>query len=268
MYEKKASRAHPVLAVFVIDESGSMGDCLPGSSDKKCTWTERYAGILFKDLLERCTSVNGDSVTVKSRYHILVIRYGGRAEVWGDGIMDIEAAIERYSKANNSLGLRGGLGGTNAEAAFQLAFDYLKDAVKQEKFRDSFPAMLFHLTDGMSHTDATALAERIKQLQTQDGNVLIANAYIGTKTNLSYQGPEDFPGYLDASEAGPSDDNIRLFNMSSEVPASIRADLKERQIFPQLREGSRLFFDVRTKQQLKHAIQVVGSIAPGDRTER
>jgi len=37
-------------------------------------------------------------------------------------------------------------------------------------------------------------------------------------------------------------------------------------IFPQLREGARLFFDVKTKEMLKHVIQVVGSI--GSRSNR
>ena len=48
MYEKKASRRHPVLAAFVIDDSCSMEDCCFGSEDKKFMWTERYAGILLK----------------------------------------------------------------------------------------------------------------------------------------------------------------------------------------------------------------------------
>ena len=78
--------------------------------------------------------------------------------------------------------------------------------------------MVFHLTDGMSHTDATPEGEQIKQLSTTDGNVLMVNAYIGTQTSLNYKEPEDFPGYLDVSEAGPSEDNVRLFNMSSQAP--------------------------------------------------
>ena len=37
-------------------------------------------------------------------------------------------------------------------------------------------------------------------------------------------------------------------------------------VFPQLRAGARLFFDVRTKEMLKHVIQVVGSL--GSRAAR
>jgi hypothetical protein len=61
---------------------------------------------------------------------------------------------------------------------------------------------------------------------TNDGNVLIANAYIGTQTSLAYQDPSDFPGYPDVSEAGPSPDDFPLSEMSSQTPPSIEANLK------------------------------------------
>ena len=126
--------------------------------------------------------------------------------------------------------------------------------------RESFPPLVFHLTDGMSATDATPIVEQIKALATADGNMLVCNAYIGTQTSLKYGSPEDFPGYVNEAEAGPSQDNLRMFRMSSEVPESMRRILVETGIFPMLRPGSRLFFDVRSRDLLKHTIQVVGSI--------
>ena len=264
-YEKKISRAEPGLIVPVIDDSGSMGENLPGTSDPKCTWTGRLMGTIFKELVERCTELKGDTVQVKPRFFVYPILYGGTQVLWG-GEMDIEAAIRKYADSGNSLGLNGNLGGTDAKAAFEKVYDYLKEAVKDERFRESFPPMFFHLTDGMSATDATPIAEQIKQLSTQDGNVLVVNAYIGTQTDLNYKGPEDFPGYVDLSDVGTEEDNVRLFNMSSEAPACIRQNLIDDGIFPNFREGARLFFDVRTKDMLKHAIQVVGSL--GSRADR
>ena len=134
------------------------------------------------------------------------------------------------------------------------------------RFRESFPPMLFHMTDGESRTDGTSIVDKIMQLSTSDGKVLVVNAYIGTQTSLAYKGPEDFPGYVEASEAGPGDDNIRMFEMSSELPACIHRNLVEDGIFPHLRDRARAFFDVRTKEMLKHVIQVVGSI--GSRADR
>jgi hypothetical protein len=44
------------------------------------------------------------------------------------------------------------------------------------------------------------------------------------------------------------------------MPDTIHQNLVADGIFPKLRSGSRLFFDVRTKEMLKNVLQVVGSI--------
>ena len=259
-YEKKVSRKNPGLIVTVLDDSGSQGEKMAGTNDERYKWVERDMGHILKLLLSRSSEVKGDTVVIKPRYYIHTIVYGGSPQLWGTPGMDIQAVVEKFTREGNSLGLGGKLGGTDAMAALQQALDYLRQAVTQEQFRDSFPPMVFHITDGESWTDASSVAEQIKQLQTSDGNVLILNAYIGTQTSLSYKEPEDFPGYVNESEAGPRDDNIRMFQMSSEVPECIRQNLIEDGTFPNLRQGARLFFDVRTKDMLKNVIQVVGSL--------
>jgi hypothetical protein len=265
-YLLKASRALPVLIILLLDDSASMGDALPGTSDAKYLWVERYVGIILKELLSRSTEVQGQTVKVKPRYFVGVIHYGGRPRVWEGGIMDIQTAVEKYTNAGNSLGLGGKLGGTDAKAASEAALDMVRQAIAEERFKNSFPPMVFHLTDGESQSDPSTAADQIKQLATADGNALMVNAYIGTQTSLAYTDPKDFPGYLDVAEAGPSQDNVTLFNMSSLIPDCIHQNLVNDGIFPQLRAGTRLFFDVRTKEMLKHVIQVVGSL--GSRAAR
>jgi hypothetical protein len=265
-YEKKVSRQFPGLIYLVLDDSSSHGDNLPGTTDPKFMWDERYTGIIAKDLLVKSSEAKNGTIVVKPRYFLHTILYGSSPQLWGSPHMDIEAFVQKYTQEGNSLGLGGKLGGTDAAAAFQMALDGLRQAVADPKFKDSFPPMLLHLTDGESQTDAQPAADQIRQLATSDGNVLIVNAYIGTQTSLNYKGPDDFPGYLDASEAGPSQDNLRLFNMSSIAPDTIQQNLINEGIFPKFRPGARLFFDVRTKEMLKHVIQVVGSI--GSRAAR
>ncbi len=266
MYEKKISVANPGLILFLLDDSGSTADGFPGTTDPVYKWIERYSGIILKELLARSTQMQGNRVAIKPRYYTSVLPYGTETTVWGDLIMDIESTVKKYTGAENSLGLGGHLEGTDAKKAFEKAFNILQKAMKEERFRDSFPPMLFHLTDGLSATDATAVAEKIGNLATGDGNVLVVNAFIGTQTSLEYKGPEDFPGYTVEDEAGPSEDNVRLFRMSSKMPETIRQNLVEDGIFPELRQDARLFFDVRSKEQLKNVIQVVGSI--GSRADR
>jgi len=264
-YEKKISRQCPSLIALVLDESKSMGDMLPGTSDSKFSWVERLAGINLREALERSTEIGPNGVTIKSRYYFSLLKYGTSPELWGEPIMSVEQFVERFANAGNSFGLGGKLGATDTRAAFEAARDILRNAVVHERFRNSFPPTVFHLTDGESQTDARDVADEIKSLSTTDGDVLIVNAYVGTQTSVNYQGPEDFPGYISEADAGPSADNIRLFQMSSEIPESIRQNLINDGIFPKLQSGVRAFFDVRTKDMLKHVMQVVGSI--GSRAE-
>ena len=268
-YTKKISQALPALIILLLDDSGSQADCMPGTNDAKFIWVERYVGHVFKQLMALSTDMQNDIATIKPRYYVSTILYGTAPQLWGDEVMDIQAVLEKYGAAKNSLGLGGNLHGTDTAAAFAFALDILQRTITQERFRHSFPPLVFHLTDGESQTDAESTVNQIKQLATEDGNVLVVNAYIGTRTSLSYKGPEDFPGYLHESEAGPNEENTRLFRMSSETPECIRQNLLGDGTFSNFRAGSRLFFDVRTKEMLKNVIQVVGSIdSRADRTNR
>lgn len=259
-YAKKISRAEPGLLGIILDDSGSMADNLDQTSDPKYQWVERYFGIILHELLSRSSEVKGDAVVVKPRYYLTIVKYGSHPELWGSPEMDIQAAVELFSKSGNSLGLGGHLGGTDTEAAFAEMLVHLKNSLAGERFRNAFPPMVLHLSDGESRTDASVIAEEMKGLSTADGNVLVVNAYIGTRTHLNYRGPEDFPGYVDVSEVGSSPDNVRLFEMSSVAPSPIEANLKSDGIFPQIRSGSHVFFDVRTRDMLKNVLQVVGSL--------
>ena len=130
--------------------------------------------------VERSTDVKGSGIVVKPRYYLHVIKYGSSPQLWANPQMDIKTAVEQFANASNSMELGGLLGATDAKAAFAQAYDCLQQAVASERFRDSFPLMLFHLTDGESQTDAQPEAQEIMQLSVNDGEVLVVNAYIDT----------------------------------------------------------------------------------------
>jgi hypothetical protein len=260
-YNRKVERAHPELIMMVLDDSGSMSLNMPGGSDTRAQWVERYAGIILKELLARSTEMQGDQPVVKARYFLDVIMYGSQAKVWNNNAeeLDIGVAVQKFSDQGHTFGLGGNLGGTDAEAAFKVALQRVQVALQKANFKDSFPPMIFHLTDGESATNAEAIAQKLQGLSTSDGNILVVNAYIGTSTSLNYQDPNDFPGYVDEQDVGSNPDNLRLFHMSSVMPDTIRENLIADGIFPAIRANARLFFDVRTRDMLKHVIQVVGS---------
>jgi hypothetical protein len=259
-YQKMASRKSPALVYLLLDDSASMTDNLPGTSDPKFLWVARDTGLIGQELLERSTEMRDGVPAVKARYFLSLTSYGGSCQRWGQPVMSVEAFFQKATKDSDDFGLGGKFGSTDTAGAFQTALADLLQVVVDPRFTDSFPPLLFHLTDGESQTDARSIADQIKQLAVSDGNVLIVNGYIGTQTSLNYKGPEDFPGYMDAAEAGPSQDNLRLFEMSSVAPDTIQQNLVKEGIFPKFRPGARLFFDVRTKDMLKHVVQVIGSI--------
>lgn len=265
-YQKKISTAHPGLVVFALDNSSSTLDALPGTDVPVFKWISRLTGVMLKDLVNRCTETVGDQVSIKRRYYIYIIIYGSQATIWGEGIMPIDDVIQKYIDDGNSLGLNAQGGGTYAEAAMQCGYDFLREAVVDPRFANSFPPLVFHITDGKSATDPTPVAKQIMDLATADGHILVSNVYIGTQTSLNYSDPDDFPGYVTEEDAGPNEDNLRLFRSSSMIPDTMHQNMIEDGIFPNLKAGSHLFFDVRTKGMLAHAIQTVGSI--GSRQER
>lgn len=106
-YEKMISRTEPGLLALLLDDSGSIADHLPGTSDPKYAWNERYFGLIVKELLGRCTEVKGTDIVIRPRYYFHIASYGSNVQVWGDEVMDVQAVVEKYTKANNSLGLGG-----------------------------------------------------------------------------------------------------------------------------------------------------------------
>ena len=256
-YRMKASRAHPALIIIIIDYSRASLS-LTETSDSLGEWMERYITIILKELLARSTEVLGESHRVVKRYYLNVIKYGGSLEAWNGEELDIEEAVNRFADAKGSFGFHGRFGGTGAMAAFQTTFLLLQNALNKERFKNSFPPIVFHMTTSGSTAAEESMAQQIKSLSSSNGNVLIVNSCIGTSTALNYNGPDDFPGYLIEQEIGSNPDNLRLFRMSSIIPHSIRQDLIDDSIFPAIRKNARLFFDVRTREMLKHIIPVVG----------
>ena len=258
-HDKQVSRTNPNLIQMILDDSGSMQTLMPASNKTRYQWVETHAGTILTELLARSTVLAASGPVIKPRYFLDVIKYGTNAEPWSSEELDIGAAAKQFDSQNGSFGLGAKLEGTDALQAFQVAYDRLQVMINKPQYRDSFPPMVFHLTDGESETDASALAQKMAALSTSNGNVLVVNAYIGTQTNLTYKGPDDFPGYLTEAEVGPNEENLHLFRMSSVMPETIRQNLISDGIFPQIRAGAHLFFDVRTELMLQKVIAVVGS---------
>jgi hypothetical protein len=104
--------------------------------------------------------------------------------------------------------------GTPMRQAFQQAHAILQDWVVDHP--SSHPPVVINITDGASTDgDPSPIAEQIRNLSTDDGNILLLNLHL----SASHARPKAFP---DSVEELPDPYAEMLFQMSSELPGSMR----------------------------------------------
>lgn len=231
-YTAAIQRSDPTAFLFLVDQSGSMGDTMSGEKTK----AQFVADVLNRTLMTlvtRCTKSEG----VRDYFDVGVIGYGnsgaanGFSGSLGGPILNPISAIEanpvrvedRKKKVDDGAG---GLveqtikfpvwfqpvnnGGTPMRAAITKAAETLVEWC--DRHPNSYPPTVLHVTDGESTDgDPEELAEMLKQIGTADGQVLLLNLHVSTNESA----PTKFP----ASDAGLPDAYAQLlFRMSSQLP--------------------------------------------------
>jgi hypothetical protein len=236
-YTAEISRMQPSCFLFLIDQSGSMQDGWAGEPGKKKA--ESLADIinrLLMNLVIRCTKEEG----VRDYFDIGVIGYGntvgpvfsgalaGREIVPISNVANMPARVEeRKKKVEDGTG---GLveqsvkfpvwfdptayGGTPMCQALTEAHHVLSRWIAQHPA--NFPPIVFNITDGeATDGDPTPAASLIRNLTTNDGNVLLFNVHVSS----TQAAPILFP----ATEAGlPDNYATLLFRLSSTLPGYMR----------------------------------------------
>jgi len=234
VYAADISRSNPACVLFVIDQSGSMDEKLDSSSK-----ADQVASILNRTLAEliiRCSREEG----VRDYFDVGVIGYGhtGPSNALSGPLSSrlihslsaIEASPlrveDRMKKMSDGAG---GLievpskfpvwfsakadGGTPMCDALTLAAGVLVDWC--DAHPDSFPPVVIHLTDGGSTDgDPEPISNQVRQISTNDGQVILMNVYVSAKGARSIAFPE-----TDESLNDPFAE--LLFRMSSTLVASM-----------------------------------------------
>lgn len=229
-YSAEISRRNPGCIMFLLDQSGSMDE--PFGREKSIRKAKGAADAINKILLTivlRCTKEDG----VRDYFEISVIGYGAREGYVGPLLRKEEKFVKvswlyehpLRKEEKIEMGPRGekvharlpiwfepvAENGTPMCAALQLAYDWIKEWI--DKHPNSFPPIVFNITDGMATDgDPEPYGKKIMELATSDGNVLLFNCHIsGVEAN-----PIVFPI---SEEELPNDEYARkLFRMSSELP--------------------------------------------------
>ena len=232
-YQAPIQRSDPTAFLFLVDQSGSMGDRMSSSEKTKAQFVADVLNRTFMNLVTRCTKADG----VRDYFNIGVLGYGqngvknGLQGALGAQVLNQISALEanpirvedRKRKVDDGAG---GIidqsikfpvwfepqasGGTPMCEAFRRAGEEL--AVWCDSHPNSYPPTVLHITDGESTDgDPEALSDALRQFSTQDGNILLLNLHVSAQAGK----PIAFP----ASESGLPDLYAQLlFRMSSQLP--------------------------------------------------
>ena len=242
-YQAPIQRSTPTAFLFLVDQSGSMGDRMAGSEKAKAQFVSDVLNRTFVDLVTRCTKADG----VRDYFEIGVIGYGGDGVSNGlagglsGQILNPISALEanplriedRKRRVDDGAG---GLveqsikfpvwfepkasGGTPMREAIRRAGEEL--AAWCDTHPDSYPPTVLHVTDGESNDgDPEELAETLRQFSTGDGGVLLLNLHVSAQAGQ----PVSFP----AGEHSLPDQYAKLlFRMSSQLPEHLVKAVQEK----------------------------------------
>ena len=242
-YQAPIQRTDPTAFLFLVDQSGSMGDKMAGSEKTKAQFVADVLNRTLMDLVTRCTKADG----VRDYFEIGVIGYGVQGAQNGlqgalsasvlNPISALEANPLRVETRNRKTD--DGAGGIVEQSVkFPVWFEPMAnggtpmcDAIRKageelaawcDAHPNSYPPAVLHVTDGESTDgDPQPLADALRQFSTADGNVLLLNLHVSAVAG----NPISFP----AADSGLPDKYAKtLFNMSSQLPAHLVNAVQEK----------------------------------------
>lgn len=242
-YQAEISRTNPSCFFFLIDQSGSMSDSFGGgdSTKRKADGVSDAINRLLQNLVIKCAKSEG----IRDYYHVGVIGYGASVGSGFSGtlassnlspisvIANSPARIEEKTKKVDDGA--GGLieqaikfpiwfdpianGGTPMCQALSIAKDILQEWLSAHP--SCFPPIVINITDGEA-TDGSPItvSDEIKNLSSNDGNVLLFNVHLSAQKSSPIQFPD--------SESNLPDEFAKLlFQMSSNLPTHIQNAAKQ-----------------------------------------
>lgn len=233
------SSATPGLLIILIDQSGSMLSSCPGDPNHNKT---EFASLAVNNVIDNIIQSNFSGEAPKNRCFIAAIGYNHNVkEICSGWLKDLfENPIRWESLTKKVLDGTGGLidqevkkpvwvepitedGATNMLGAFDMAKQLCKAWIDENPDRPA--PVIINISDGMPYynrqgvefcmKETADFVNGIKQLQNNDGNVLVFNALIGNDTK-----PVEFPTSKDELQ---SKEAQFLFDITSEVPESYHA---------------------------------------------
>lgn len=237
-YEAEISRVNPCAFLLLLDQSGSMADMMEGGYSKARAVADAINRVL-QELVMVCSKSEG----IRDYFDVGVLTYGANGVrnafqgVLGERILNHISVVadnplrieERTKKIPDGAG-----GLVEHQVRFPIWFDPvssggtpMREAIRVagieigkwcECHPTAFPPAILNITDGEpTDGDPEPVAETVKQLHTEDGNVLLFNLHISSRSSRPIL-------FADDEEGLPDEYAKRLFRMSSVLPPKMLAN--------------------------------------------
>lgn len=239
--DKQWSSATPGHIIFLVDQSGSMGEAYTEGKTRA-----EFTALVISRTIQEIINANMDGKGVKNRVFISVIGYGGSSSLAVDALAsNYLGKINPLRTEKIKLKQSDGGGGlvevdqkmpifiepvANGLTPMADALKFAKELIEEWLTRnpDNPAPIIINVSDGFPYTGNTveeemgkaiSVSEEIMNLSCSDGSPLIFNAHIGdggTKCQFS------------ESETELSDEQAKfLFKISSNVPESYKEAAKK-----------------------------------------
>ncbi len=240
MYNQSITRRHRTAFILLIDQSGSMAEIIGfrGARIPKAEAVAAIANDLLFELMERARRSDG----IRDYYDIALLGYSGGDSVCGilpDGremasVTELESLRSRIVERTTEYTLPDGTvsrhamvvpqwvvphaeGQTPMCEALRRARDIAAEWVARPENAESFPPVIFNLTDGEATdcdpAELRLVAREIRELRTEDGAVLLMNIHFASSERMR---PLIFPNEEEMEVADRL--STLLYEMSSEMP--------------------------------------------------
>ena len=248
MYNARITRQNPTGFIILIDQSGSMSEEITIREHKttKADAVSYATNLLLSELVFRSKRDEG----VKDYFEIAVVGYKGevaKSLINGSDAFVKPSQLIAMNPRQKQMSMERVLpngdisfstikqpywieaeaeGSTPMYSALTHAYNLANKWCKKEQNRESYPLTIFNITDGEA-TDASdeslnEIATRIKNLKTEDGNIILINIHI---SNTEEHNPTIFP--TSYSQLPNNKYAKLLFDMSSVMPQLYNESIRE-----------------------------------------
>jgi len=223
-YKEKMSSSNPGCIILMIDQSWSMNEVYGENKELKKDLAARVVNSTIYEIIRASASGRG----YKNRCYISVIGYGEEVKMLLEdylvGVAENPLRLDRDKKRDHRstpiwIEPRAYYD-TPMDSAFRRASEIAQNWVN--KHPNSFPPLVINISDGEPTyvEDTRAEAKKLREISSNDGNVLLLNTHIGDGKKKAIKLPHDSSIFSDELAKF-------LFDISSELPDRLMAEAKK-----------------------------------------